>query len=155
MFSFERAKTKGRKKQRREKGDPFSFSHCILTLELKSWKWGKEKCKCRRTVKRQEDEERRKDVSLYTCRTLFTRLENSLFDRRPRHNDGEHKRENGDTLCSCSIRETIIGGNRENGVSRRLQHGVKTYLMIFSRFSIVIISFSRFMLYDRLCTWAD
>lgn len=109
MFSFERAKTKDRKKQKREKGDPFSFSHCILTLELKSWKWGKEKCKCRGTVKRQEDEERRKDVSLYTCRTLFTRLENSLFDRRPRHNDGEHKRENGDTLCSCSIRETIIG----------------------------------------------
>lgn len=93
---------------------------------------GKEKCKCRRTVKRHEDEERRKDVSLYTCRTLFTRLENSLFDRRPRHNDGEHKRENGDTLCSCSIRETIIGGNRENGVSRRLQHGVQTYLIIFS-----------------------
>lgn len=136
MFWFERRgrrkieKTSEKKEKERER------SLFIFTLysnaRIKKLKMGKEKCKCRRTVKRHEDEERRKDVSLYTCRTLFTRLENSLFDRRPRHNDGEHKRENGDTLCSCSIRETIIGGNRENGVSRRLQHGVQTYLIIFS-----------------------
>lgn len=42
MFSFERAKTKGRKKQRREKGDPFSFS-LYSNARIKKLKMGKGK----------------------------------------------------------------------------------------------------------------
>lgn len=68
----------------------------------------------------------RNDASLYTCRTLFLHdSENSLFDRRPRHNDGETQAwKRWYALFVLHPWNYITGGNRENGVSRRLQHDV-------------------------------